>query len=327
MSRLPIPTSAPFSPASVAVIITHYNQSDFLADAIASCLNQTTPACDILVVDDGSEDDPERVISRFPQARFVRRKNGGPSAARNTGLEHIDADMVVFLDADDQLCPNAITAGLACFQKRPEASMVYGAYRVIREDGAIATPVCYTPIGSAPRADLLRFGNIIAMHASVMYRRNRLLGIGAFDETLRVAEDYDVYLRIAADGAIAGHPDLVAEYRHHRFNTSRDYTRMYEGTCAVLQRQALYAGPPSQSDEIRQGLRVIRSRFGPLMFEQACRQVLTHGPQPALVARIMRAALMSPRALLLFLAERIPLAVKKRIFVARHNPAKGTRDN
>src|SRR4051794_29900976 len=100
--------------ATVAVIIPTFNHAHFLADAIGSVLAQTRAADEIIVVDDGSTDDPAAVVAEFREVRFIRQNNRGLSAARNTGLASCATRYVVFLDADDRLLPIALQAGLAC---------------------------------------------------------------------------------------------------------------------------------------------------------------------------------------------------------------------
>src|SRR5690606_3173545 len=140
------------------------------------------------------------------------------------GLRAIDSDMVVFLDADDLLLPDAIASGLACHAANPGCALVYGAHRRIDEHGNVLLASNYHEISDRPFRDFLR-GNRIGMHATVMYRRDMLEAAGGFDPTLRVCEDYDIYLRIARKGRMASHPTMVADYRFHDHNMSHDHKK------------------------------------------------------------------------------------------------------
>jgi glycosyltransferase involved in cell wall biosynthesis len=91
---------------SVAIVITTYNHASFLEAAIRSALEQSVPADQIIVVDDGSTDHPERVTDQFSAIRSIRQSNAGLSAARNTGWRAATTEFVVFLDADDRLMPS-----------------------------------------------------------------------------------------------------------------------------------------------------------------------------------------------------------------------------
>jgi glycosyltransferase involved in cell wall biosynthesis len=220
---------------TVCVIIPTYNSARFLAEAISSVLAQTRPADEIIVVDDGSNDDPASVVAQFPTVRLIRQENRGPSSARNTGFRDSQARYIIFLDADDRLLPIAIEAGLRCIAVRPDCGFVYGGHRYISELGEPISHDNAKPIEGDPHLALLR-ENRIAMHATVLYRRDCLLAVDGFDETFRRAEDYDLYLRIAQRYPIASHTEIVAEYRQHGQNNSSDLKKMYLAGRAVLDR-------------------------------------------------------------------------------------------
>ena len=137
----------------------------------------------VVVVDDGSSDDPAAVVRRFPGAQLIRQQNRGLAAARNAGWQALEAEFVLFLDADDRLEPRALEAALRCFARVPECGFVYGGHRYIDRDGR-SIGERYEPPGDNAFEHLLR-GNFIAMHGTVMYRRARLLEVGGFDESLR----------------------------------------------------------------------------------------------------------------------------------------------
>jgi glycosyltransferase involved in cell wall biosynthesis len=223
--------------ATVGVVITTYNHARFLTDAIESVLGQTRPVDEVVVVDDGSTDDPDSIVAGYPGVRLVRQANQGLAAARNSGLRAADTDKVIFLDADDRLLPNAVTAGLACFANAPASGFVYGGYRRIWLNGRLRSDDSYTPIGSEPYRDFLK-GNVIGMHAAVMYDRARLIAIGGFDRALRRCEDYDLYLRMSRAARVASHPEIVAEYRWHGDNVSADHREMLDWALRVHRREA-----------------------------------------------------------------------------------------
>ncbi len=106
-------------PAPVAIIIPCYRQAHLLGEALESCAEQQPLPAEIIVVDDGSPDDVSAAVAPYAERlpiRLIRRENGGLSAARNTGLEASQSAYLVFLDADDRLCPGAVAAGLACLR-------------------------------------------------------------------------------------------------------------------------------------------------------------------------------------------------------------------
>jgi len=239
---VPAPARHPSATTTVGVVITTFDHAHFLPESLASVHRQSRPCDAVVVVDDGSHDDPAAAVAAFPEARLIRQENRGLAAARNRGLAALDTTYVVFLDADDRLAPHAIERGLACFGRAPDAGFVYGGHLYIdREGGELGGR--YEPPGDEPYLKLLR-GNFIAMHGTVMYRRDRLLEAGGFDDTLRRCEDYDLYLRMARRFPIAGYADLVAEYRLHGANMSTDYPAMLRSALAV---HARYAPSPADT--------------------------------------------------------------------------------
>ncbi len=234
------------SDQTVAVVITTYNDPDFLHEALASVARQQKVPDQILVVDDGSEVSPAPIVALFPEATLICKPNGGLASARNAGLKAASAKFITFLDADDRFRSNAITAGLDCFARSPDAAMVYGGHIRISADGSQLGDDKYRPASNDPYADLLA-GNRIGMNATVLYRRDILLAEGGFDEGLRLCEDYDVYLRLARKYPVVSHPEIVAEYRWHGRNMSRNTALMLRATLAVHDRHREQTGAREQA--------------------------------------------------------------------------------
>ena len=181
------------------VVITTYDHSRFLGEAIESVLAQTVPADEIIVVDDGSTDDPADVVAQYPGVGLIRQENAGLAAARNTGLAAASGRYIAFLDADDRLRPRMIELNLAQFGRRPECALVYGATITSTRRVSLRVRSPYSLPGRT-HADFLA-GNLIGMHGTVLYRRDRLQAVSGFDPSLRAAEDYEVFLRLSR-----GHP-------------------------------------------------------------------------------------------------------------------------
>lgn len=224
----------------VSIVITTFNHARFLGEAIGSALVQTIPASEIIVVDDGSTDHPETVAACFPSVRFVRQSNQGPSAARNAGLKLCAGEYVVFLDADDRLLPEALEVNLESFRSRPECGYVYAAHCKMNATGEHRWPIPLKEIGGDAYATMLE-GNSIGMHATVMYRRDRLQAVGGFDNSIFACEDYDVFLRMARLYPVVCCPVCIAEYRQHDANSSRNSPMMLQGALRVLGRQRAHA--------------------------------------------------------------------------------------
>jgi glycosyltransferase involved in cell wall biosynthesis len=220
----------------VTVIITCYNQAHFLGEAIESVLNQTYKNIEILVVDDGSKDNPSEVAARYPITQFITQKNQGtPAGTRNTGFRHSKGEYLIFLDADDRLLPNAVEVGINCMKENPGYGFVSGHRSYIAYDGS---PI---PMGPQARVEkdfylaLLRW-QYVWIPAVLMFSRKAFETVGGFNSSKEIkgADDLDICLRIGAKFPIYCHNTVVAEYRLHGNNTSRDMSMMVRSSVKVF---------------------------------------------------------------------------------------------
>ena len=221
----------------VSVVIPCYNQGQFLGEAIESVLGQSCQDFEIIVVDDGSTDNTADVACRYSAARYLRQENAGRSTARNAGLGESRGEFVAFLDADDRLLPHALQTALASFEEHPECAFVSGRCRVIAADGSILSVPRQRCVERDHYLELLRAGSYIWCPASVLYRRRVFDFVHGFDPALVPVEDYDLYLRITKDFAVHCHGELIAEYRQHGANTSRNLAVMQKAALAAHEAQ------------------------------------------------------------------------------------------
>lgn len=182
----------------VSVLINNYNYGRFLGQAIDSALAQEDVVAEVIVVDDGSTDDSEKVIRRYGdriRARFQR--NQGQAVAMNAGVAMARAPILAFLDADDWWRPRKLRAVLDVFRDRPGGGLVYHRLQPTLSDGrpafaAIPRTLCRGDLG--PR--LLRSGGRwpFPMTSSLSIRR------ALWDEAGAIPAGFT----ISADAWIAG---------------------------------------------------------------------------------------------------------------------------
>ena len=194
----------------VGVVIPCYGYAHLLAEAVESALGQSYPPRQVVVVDDGSPDDTAAVAARYGAAgvRYLRRPNGGPGAARNTGAAACDTAYLVFLDADDRLDPLYLERTLPVLEAAgDEIGYVYTQCRYFgAEDGVSSFP-------SWDRARLLRWPFV---HASALLRAELLRRFPYDEGRLAGVEDWDFYLTLAEHGIggiLVDEPLLL--YRKH----------------------------------------------------------------------------------------------------------------
>jgi glycosyltransferase involved in cell wall biosynthesis len=245
----------------VSVIVPCYNGARFLEEALRSALSQSYPEVEIIVVDDGSTDNSPEIAQRFP-VRYIRQENRGLTESRNRGVRESRGSYIVFLDADDRLKPEAIEAGFRMLERRPECAMAVGDHTFIASDGnhiAGSQKKCL----SAHHYEALLKSNFIEMISSVLFRRRFYCEVGGFDTKLRVAEDYELYMRIARSYPICCHPAVVAEYRIHDTNASRNSELMLTMTLRVLKSQGRYIGfDVRRLIAFSEGFRIWRKQYG-----------------------------------------------------------------
>jgi glycosyltransferase involved in cell wall biosynthesis len=259
---------------TVSVIIPCYNHAAFLDDAIRSVRHQRWPSTELIVVDDGSSDNSAAVAREFLEVRLIRQTNQGLSAARNVGLNASSGDIVIFLDADDVLLPNAIAAAVETLDANRDAMMAFGRLGLMDVAGRpLQNPV---PRVTANFYEEFLRRNYIRTPAMAAFRRTIFDLVGAFDPTCSPSADYDLYLRIARRFPIAAHETLVARYRQHAGSMSRNARLMLPATLRVLKRQRQTARRArALRAAYRFGLRRCREFYGEQLVEQFRRALRT----------------------------------------------------
>jgi len=207
-----------------------YNTGRFIGEAIQSVLSQTYSDLKLYVVDDGSTDETAAIITSFDDSRihYLRRDRGGPSAARNVGIAASSSPLVAFLDADDRWHPHKLAAQVELLEREPDVGLVHGFQQTIDSDGAEIGELTAGLRGDA-FDDLLR-GNFVTGSASIVLVRRRVFTeLGCFREDLFVAEDWEMWLRIANAYPLDHVPDVLVAVRVHEKSLQQNRLVMAEG--------------------------------------------------------------------------------------------------
>jgi glycosyltransferase involved in cell wall biosynthesis len=228
------------SAPAVDVVMPAYNAGQFIRVAIDSVLAQTHTNLQLYVVDDGSTDATPEIVASMDDERvnYVFRQHGGPSAARNTGIAASDAPYIAFLDADDRWCPQKLTAQVGMLEREPSVALVHGFQRTIDATGA-----AMVERGGGLRGyvfDSLLGGNLVTGSASVaLVRRRALDRVGGFREDLLVAEDWELWLRIARAYAFDHVPEILVEVRVHKDGLQQNVLGMARGRIKMFEETAV----------------------------------------------------------------------------------------
>jgi len=223
----------------VSVIIPAYNCARYIAEAIDSVLAQTYQDFEIIVVDDESTDGTGEVVRRYgDRVRYIRQKNRGPSGAKNTGIQAARGEYVSTLDGDDLWMPERLEKLVPLLDQQPELGFVYGdCYRIDETPDRIQPRTAFQIHGGARRGWVLErlvMVNFVPSQ-SVLIRRRALDTVGLFDESYRIGEDWDLWLRLAARYPVDFIPDVVAMRRQHAQNiTNNSDVTMMSNAVSIL---------------------------------------------------------------------------------------------
>jgi glycosyltransferase involved in cell wall biosynthesis len=214
--------------ARIAVVIPCFNDGATVGDTVASV--RTQEACELVVVNDGSDDETtRRRLAELEQdgVRVVHQENRGLSAARMAGVEATDARYVMPIDADDALEPGALTALGDALDAHPEASAAWG-------DTLVFGDVERVDVHSARALDPWRITFFNGMPYSTMVRRTALADVGGW-QLNGGYEDWDLWMALAEHGHSGVRiPRTTVRYRVHGSRMWRDAVRRHEQIVAVL---------------------------------------------------------------------------------------------
>ena len=221
----------------VSVIIPCYNGADELPRAIDSALAQRGCEVEVIVVNDGSKDNSRQVIDAYgDRIRGIHQSNSGLAATRNNGIKAATGDWIAFLDHDDYWQPEKLSLQLEA-ARRTGFDVVYTNAKNFGDVDRVAE--LRSNPDDMPEGDLfqqLLLDNFIVV-SSVMIRRSTLLAIGGFDATLGVVEDWDLWLKLSAQGTLfAAVPDAVTMYQWRPGSLSKNYDRMRQTRLQIIRR-------------------------------------------------------------------------------------------
>ncbi len=206
----------------ISIVIPAYNDERTLRETLESALNQTCPAHEVLVVDDGSKDRTEEIARSFgDRIRYIKQNNQGIAGARNTAVREATGDWIAFLDHDDLVLPTKIEKQLALIDANPDLVVVYSGFTYIFEDGTTQ----YVP--AFPARDLwpaLRYRTPILPSTSII-RRSALLEVGGF-VPLYCVDDWNLWFRLVrrySASAFQDYPEGLTLYRRWEGNESRNF--------------------------------------------------------------------------------------------------------
>ena len=208
----------------VTIVIAAYNAEKFIRQTLESAFAQSLNDIEVIVVDDGSTDGTQSILSSFSNCRLkvLRQANGGVSAARNAGLAAARAPYVFFLDADDLLLRDSLSRMVTALEQAPQRIACFAHHIRIAEDGSALSTAANLRWKMFPATDTLR--HLIAKNfivcGAICIRTEAARAVGGFDPTLKLGEDWEFWCRLAVLGDFVAMPDCIALLYRQRFSSA-----------------------------------------------------------------------------------------------------------
>jgi hypothetical protein len=197
----------------VTAVIPCYNAAAWLRSAIESVLTQSRPVAEVIVVDDGSTDASRAIASEYPVRLIETGANRGLSHVRNLGLRAAAHDLVAWLDADDYWDRQHCAVVVPLLERHAVAAVAFSAVREVGDlTGVWQRPA---PCEGPTRVLWDCFDATIVPAMSAVTRRQAALAAGGFREEIRIAADFEFWLRMAAKHPFVWTREVTANYRRH----------------------------------------------------------------------------------------------------------------
>lgn len=205
----------------LSVIIPTYNYAHLLSRCLRSVLSQLNPSCEVLVINDGSTDDTNAVLteieSKFPNTfKVIQQENAGAAAARNRGMLFSSGKYILFLDADDELTPGTLTVITELLCTKPDLDLLIGAHLACYPDGK---EKLHLPgiLRSSPRdkaEDYLIRKKVSIGHGAMVVKKS-LLESRPYPEKFRKSEDIPVFAHMITNGKVGCIDHVMARINKH----------------------------------------------------------------------------------------------------------------
>ena len=219
----------------VSVIIPAYNGAQFIGEALESVLQQTRPADQIIVVNDGSQDATAEILQSYAQSiQILEQPNLGVAAARNRGLAEAQGDLIAFLDQDDLLLPDKLKLQVDCLSQHPGIGILHSGWRLVDATGQKLSDM--EPWHDLPNLDTAGWmRRMPVLFSAMLFRRDWLLRVGGLSERFQQVCDVELMQRLVLAGCeSAWLPQITVLYRQHDANDSR-HTLVQAAECWAVQ--------------------------------------------------------------------------------------------
>lgn len=232
----------------ISVVIPVYNGEKTIRETLESVIQQTFSDLEILVINDGSQDDTLKVVQQIsdPRIQVISYSNAGLAASRNRGIALATGEYVAFIDADDLWTADKLEAQLKALESNPEAALAYSWTNFIDEAGQFLQTGSHRSESGWVYEKLLTFF-FLENGSNFLIRRSVFEQVGTFDESLKASEDWDMCLRIAAHYPFVVVPAPQVLYRQPADSMSTNVVRQEAESLKVLDKAFRQAPASLQS--------------------------------------------------------------------------------
>jgi len=207
---------------AISVVLPVYNAASFIEPTLQGVFNQSFRDFEVIVVDDGSTDGTKKILEKYSdRIRYVYKANGGQSSSRNAGINVAGGEYVALLDHDDIWMENKLELQIQEINRSKTTGLVTCGSTLFDASGDLNTEI--PRINHLSRTQLLErliLGNFMGSCSKVLIRTECFRTLGIFDESLHMAEDWDMWFRIAKAYDIRSIELPLVRYRIHERNLS-----------------------------------------------------------------------------------------------------------
>ena len=215
----------------VTVYITNYNYGRYIEQSIKSVLNQTFKDYELLIIDDGSDDESKSIIEGYTKKKnifSIYQLNKGLNASNNVAMKMARGKYIMRLDADDFLAPQAVEIMIAELERNSECALVFPDYYFVDEEGEVIQQVRrYEFENDVTLLDQPAHG------ACTMIRTELLKAVGGYDSDLNRQDGYDLWLNITAQYSVKNVNLPLFYYRQHSNNLTKDESSLLKARSEI----------------------------------------------------------------------------------------------
>ena len=238
------------TPFEITVLMPVYNGEKYLREAIDSVLSQTFSDFEFLIINDGSTDSTEEIIKSYtdPRIKLISQKNGGVSAALNTGLKNANGKYIARFDADDICFPNRLQVQYEFLIKNPDYILVGSDAEYMTEEGEYIFTFHNKGYDYVSIEKYL-FDECPFIHSSVMYIKHYVLELGGYDIKALTFEDYFLWVKLIEKGKFCNLNTSLIKVRFNPASVTvdgKDYSEIFK----KLHYKAIHSGIITDEESI-----------------------------------------------------------------------------